>query len=239
VADELMTLDEALLELENLIATHEPTWTGHWKAELGSDLDALLKPPDEPNDDGFPERYPPEVRAWHVGDSADVWHNYQKAALFLWLQMEEGRLATYVRDPNDGQLLPLLPEDWLPWTPKDRLSGDFLKTANYGVHGADGTRFYAQMQYAVVYRATFDALVKEQLLYPPNRPKQREAVKNAVYDLWGGFPPGSVAAKLRDRRIREWLANKGYEDADKYSTATIKRALSEIRDEQLKFKSSR
>jgi hypothetical protein len=239
VAGELITLDEALLELESLIATHEPSWTGHWKAELANDLAAMLKPPDEPNEDGLPERYPPEVRAWHVGDSAEVWHNHQKAALFLRLQMEEGRPATYVRDPSDGELLPLLPEDWLPWTPKDRLAGDFLETGNYGVRGADGTRFYAQLQDAVVHRATFDAWVKEQLLYPPNRPKQREAVKKAVHALWGGYPPGSVAAKIRDRRIREWLASNGYEDADKYSTATIKRALSEIRDEQLKFKSPR
>ena len=93
MADELMTLDRALLELESLIATHEPIWTGHWKPELATDLAALLKPPDEPNDNGLPERYPPEVRAWQHEESADVWHNYQKAALFLRLQMEEGRPA--------------------------------------------------------------------------------------------------------------------------------------------------
>jgi hypothetical protein len=233
-----MSLSEVLLELESLIVTHEPTWTGHWKAELASDLASLLKPPDEPNDDGLPERYPPEIRSWLIEDDVDVWHNYQKAALFLRLQMEEGRLATYVRDPGDGQLLPLLSEDWLPWTPEDRLSGDFLTTGNYGVRGADGTRFYAQLYHAVVYRVTFDAWIREQLLYPPNRAKQREAVKKAVYDLWGGYPPRSVPAKIRDRRIREWLAKSGH-DADKDYTATIKRALSEIRDEQLRLKSPR
>lgn len=239
MAGELITLDQALLELEHLIATHEPSWTGHWKAELANDLAALLKPTDEPNDDGLPERYSTEVTAWHYGDNADVWHNYQKAALFLRLQMEEGLLATNVRDPNDGQLLPLHPDDWLQSAPKDRLAGDFLEKANYGVRGADGSRFYAQLRYAVVHRATFDEWIKEQLLYPPNRPKQREAVKKAIYDLWDGYPPQDLAAKIRDRRIREWLANNGYEDADKYSTATIKRALSEIRDDQLKFKSPR
>jgi hypothetical protein len=135
--------------------------------------------------------------------------------------------------------LPLLPGDWLPWTPKDRLASDFLEKGNYGVRGADGARFYAQLQYAVVRRATFDAWIKEQLLYPSNRPKQRDAVKKAVYDLWGGYPPRSVPAKIRDRRIREWLANNGYEDADRCSPATIKRALSEIQGEQLNFKSPR
>ena len=48
-----------------------------------------------------------------------------------------------------------------------------------------------------------------------------------------------MPAKIRDRRIREWLANNGYEDADRCSPATIKRALSEIQDEQLNFKSPR
>ena len=106
MAGELITLDQALLELENLIAVHEPSWTGHRKAELATDLAALLKPPDAPSDDGLPERYPPEVRTWQHEDSADVWHNYQKAALFLRLQMEEGRPPLYVKDPSEGQLLP-------------------------------------------------------------------------------------------------------------------------------------
>lgn len=66
MAGKLMTLDQALLELENLIGTQEPSWTGHWKAELAEDLASLLKPPDEPNDDGLPERYgnaPLQLRA--------------------------------------------------------------------------------------------------------------------------------------------------------------------------------
>lgn len=240
MADELMTLDQALLELENYIATHEPNWTGPWKAELAKDLAALLKPPGEPNDDGLPERYPPEVRAWHYGDSADVWHNYQKAALFLRLQMAEGRLPVYVRDPVNEQLLPLLPEDWLPWTPKDPLSGEFLD-GNYGVRGADGTRFYAQMTYALVYRRNFDEWLIKHLLYPLERSRERETIKRAIYALWNGYPPQALEAKLRDRQIREWIAVHEPEDfrTERYSNATIKRALLEIKEEQLTLLKSR
>jgi hypothetical protein len=61
VAGELITLDQALLELENLIAVHEPSWTGYWKAELASDLAELLKPPDALSDGGL---HPPDVRTW-------------------------------------------------------------------------------------------------------------------------------------------------------------------------------
>ena len=241
MADELMTLDQALLELEHLIATQEPNWTGPWKAELAQDLAALLKPPGEPNDDGLPERYPPDVRAWHYGDSADVWHNFQKAALFLRLEMEEGRLPAYVRDPGDGQLLPLLPEDWLPWAPKDLLAGDFLETGNYGVRGADGTRFYAQMMHAIVYRKDFDAWLIKHLLYPSERSREKEAVKRAIYALWDGYPPQALPAKMRDRQIREWIGDHEPENfrPERYSPATIKRALQQIQEEQLTLLRSR
>jgi hypothetical protein len=242
VADELMTLADALLELESLIANHEPSWTGHWQAELANDLALLLKPLDEPNDDGVPERYSTAVRAWHVGDSAEVWHNFQKAVLFLRLQMEEGRLPVYVRDPvDDGQLLPLHPEDWLPWAPKDRLSGDFLETGNYGVRGADGSRFYAQMKHALVYRRNFDAWLIKHLLYSSERSREKEAVKRAIYALWDGHPPQALRAKMRDRQIREWIADHEPEDfrPERYSTATIKRALQQIQQEQLTLLRSR
>lgn len=235
-----MTLDQALLELEALIATHEPSWTGHWKAELANDLASLLKPPDEPNDHGLPERYPPEVRAWHYGDSADVWHNCQKAALFLRLQMEEGHLPVHVRDPSEDKLLPLLPEDWLPWAPKDRLEGDFLTSGNYGVRGSDGSRFYAQLSYALVYRKDFDQWLVSRLLNPSPRAREREAVKRAVYALWDGYPPVQEA-KIRDRKIHEWIAKNEPENyrPEKYAVATIKRALAEIQQEQLALLKSR
>lgn len=241
MAGELMTLDQAFLELEHLIATQEPSWTGPWKAELAKDLAALLKPPGEPNDDGLPERYPPEVRAWQYGDCADVWHNYQKAALLLRLQMEEGRLPVYVRDPGDGQLLPLLPEDWLPWAPKDLLAGDFLETGNYGVRGADGTRFYAQMLHAIVYRKDFDAWLIKHLLYPSERSREKEAAKRAIYALWDGYPPQALPAKMRDRQIREWIADHEPENfrPERYSPATIKRALQQIQEEQFTLLRSR
>jgi hypothetical protein len=240
VAGELLTLDQALLELEHLIAKQEPSWTGPWKAELAKDLAALLKPADEPNDDGLAERYSPEVRAWHYGDSANVWHNYQKAALFLRLQMEEGHLPVYARDPENEQLLRLLPEDWLPWTPKDPLSGEFLD-GNYGVRGADGTRFYAQMTYALVYREDFDAWLIKHLLYPSERSREKEAAKRAIYALWDGYPPQALPAKMRDRQIREWIAGHEPENfrPERYSPATIKRALQQIQEERFALLRSR
>jgi hypothetical protein len=143
--------------------------TGHSQAELANDLAALLDGQGEPNDDGVPGKHPSRIRTWLVGDTAETWHNYQKAALFLRLQLEEGHLAAFVRDPaGDGELSPLVAEDWLPWTPKDRLASDFLEKGNYGIRGVDGARFCAQLQYAVIRRATFDAWIKEQLLYPSN-----------------------------------------------------------------------
>jgi hypothetical protein len=70
--------------------------------------------------------------------------------------------------------LPLLPEDWLPRAPKHLLAGDFLETSNYGVRGADGTRFYAQMKHALVYRKDFDAWLIKHLLYPSERSRERK-----------------------------------------------------------------
>jgi len=239
-----MTLDKALLELEHLIATQEPRWTGPWKAELAKDLASLMKPPNEPNDDELPEKYPPEVRAWQYGDSANVWHNYQKAVLFLRLQMEEGHLPVYVKDPaGDEQLLPLRPEDWLPWTPKDRLSDNFLDAGNYGVLGADGNRFYAQMKHALVYRRDFDAWLINYLLYPSTKSREKEVVKRAIYALWDGYPPPpwELPAKMRDRQILKWIADHEPEKfrPEKYSTATIKRAMQQIQEEQLTLRRSR
>lgn len=236
MAGELMTLDQALLELENLIAIKEPSWTGHWEAELAQDLASLLKPPDEPNGEGLVERYPPEVRAWHYGDSAVVWHNCQKAALFLRLQMQEGNLPVHVRDPAEDKLLPLLPEDWLRWTPEDRLAGDFLN-GNYGVRGADGTRFYAQMKHALVYRNDFDAWLIKHLLYPVEKSREKEVVKRAIYALWNGYPPQALPAKMRDRQILKWIADQEPKNFrfESNSTSTIKRALADIRQEQLEL----
>jgi hypothetical protein len=243
VADDLIQLDEALLDLENLVAQCEPSWSRYWKEELANDLAALLKSPEDPNlnADGPVDKYPPELRAWHYGDSAELWHRHQKASLFLRLEMEERRLSVYVRDPGDGQILQLLPEDWMPRAPKDRLSGDFLESTDYGVLGSDGTRFYAQLTCALVHRAEFNVWLSEQLLHPSTRAKETAAVKRAVYELWDGNPPPSLPAKIRDRQIREWLAKNGYKDSrsEKYSTATIKRALDQIRKERLALMSAR
>jgi len=234
VADDLITLSEALNELENFIAAKEPSWAAHWQAELSNELASLSKPPDEANEDGLPDRHPRAVRAWHNADSAAAWHNCQKAALFLRLHMEQGHLPLHVRDPAEDRLLPLPPEDWLPWTPKDRLAGDFLQTGNYGVRGRDGSRFYAQLGYALIYRKEFDQWLINHLLYPSTRSRAREAIKRAIYALWDGYPP-SQSANIRDRKIHEWLAENEPEDyrRDKYSTAAIKRALVEIHEEQL------
>jgi hypothetical protein len=117
--------------------------------------------------------------------------------------MEEGRLPVYVRDPADGRLSPLLPDDWLPWTPKDWLAGDFLETGNYGVRGADGTRFYAQMKHAIVYRKDFDAWLIKHLLYPSERSREKEAAKRAIYALWDGYPPQALDSTLLLRRSLE------------------------------------
>ncbi|PIT03968.1 hypothetical protein TSA1_26745 [Bradyrhizobium nitroreducens] len=241
MADDLISLSEALNELENFIAAKEPSWTDHWQTELAKDLASLLKPTDQANEDGLPDKYPPPVRAWHNGDSAAVWHNYKKAALFLRLHMEQGHLPLHVRDPAEDRLLPLLPEDWLPWTPKDRLADDFLQTGNYGVRGRDGSRFYAQLEYALIYRKEFDQWLINHLLYPSTRAGEREAIKRAVYAMWNGYPP--FQGKARDRKIHEWLA-KNEEDylPEKYSKATINRALAEIHEEQLdllRYKSPR
>src|SRR5437879_7668857 len=99
---------------------------------------------------------------------------------FFGCKWRRGAPPVYVKDPGEGQLLPLLPEDWLPWAPKDPLAGDFLETGNYGVRGAYGTRFYAQMKHALVYRKDFDAWLIKHLLYPSERSREKEAVKRAI-----------------------------------------------------------
>jgi hypothetical protein len=86
-------------EICELIAEHEPKWTREWKSELDSALDKLLA---QSLDD----------------ETLEGWHLQQKAVLFLRVEMEKARLQVYVRDPVTAKVLPLLPEDWMRFSPE-------------------------------------------------------------------------------------------------------------------------
>jgi len=227
VADDLIELSEALRELEELIANNEPRWSSRWKAELAKDLAALLKSPEGPNDnaDGPVDKYPPEIRAWHYNDDAELWHNFQKASLFLRLEMEKKRLRVYVRDRGDGQLLRLLPEDWRRWAPTDRLSGEeaglpvvcvetrhmqAVLKAQINKTDRNDARGIAQMMRAGLYRPVHVKTLRSQklrMLLTHRKLLQSKAI-DIENDLRGtlrnfGLKVGMVGTVRFEARIRE------------------------------------
>lgn len=124
-------------EICELISEHEPKWTREWRRALDDAHNVLL--------------------AGSLDDETlTSWHLQQKATLFLRLEMEAERLLAYVRDPATEEVLRLRPEEWMRFSPSTYIpvSGDdnFILDGNYGVIGADGTRFYAELSSAFVDR---------------------------------------------------------------------------------------
>jgi hypothetical protein len=210
-------------ELIELIADHEPKWTSGWKSALDDALDELRAGPLD-------------------GETLESWHLQQKAALFLRLEMEKGRLHVYVRDPVTKEVLRLRSEDWMRFSPKIYIpiGGDdnFILDGNYGVIGADGTRFYAELSSAFVDRQEIKILINKRLIRSHNEAPQGSLVRQAVCDLWNGDPPSRFAlpAKTRNFEIQEWVRKK-HKVAP--SIATIKRELSKIRLERRRPKFNR
>src|SRR5258708_1015171 len=205
-------------EICELIAEHEPKWTSEWKSTLDGAREKLLA--------GSLDY-----------ETLEGWHLQQKAALFLRLEMENGRLQVYVRDPATEKALPLRPKDWMRFSPETYIpvggNDNFILDGNYGVIGADGTRFYAQLSSAFVDHQKIKTLINKRLIRSHTYAPQASLVRQAVCDLWNGDPsPPGVHAKMRNFEIQEWARRKKHKVVP--SLPTIKRELRNIRLERLR-----
>ena len=229
IADSSLGQDEVYLdavsaEISELIAEHEPKWTRKWKRALDQAYDALLA---DSLDD----------------ETREGWHTQQKANLFLRLEMEEGRLHVYVREPFTKEVLPLRPEDWMRFSPIAYIpsvgSDHFISDGHYGVIGADGSRFYAPLSRAFVYRQEIKRFLNQRLIRSHNEAPQGSLVREAIHALWNGDPPPTrvIPAKTRNDQIRKWIKEK-YKSLPP-SDATIKRELSDILSERRRPKVDR
>ncbi|WP_315795685.1 hypothetical protein [Bradyrhizobium sp. SZCCHNRI3043] len=216
-----VSLGAVFNEICELISQHEPKWPREWKRALDDALDKLLAGPLDQ-------------------ETLEGWHLQQKATLFLRLEMEEERLQVYVRDPVTEKVLCLRCEDWMRFSPKEYIPvgghDNFILDGNYGVIGADGTRFYAHLASAFVSRQEIRILINKRLIRSHNDAPQGALVRQSVLALWNGDPPLRLAAKTRNFEIQEWV-RKNHNVTP--SIATIKRELREMRLERQRPKSDR
>jgi hypothetical protein len=193
-------------EICELIAQHEPKWSPEWKRALDDALNVLLA---RSLDD----------------ETLEGCHLQQKAALFLRLEMETERLKAYVRDPATEKAIALRPEDWMQFSPQPYIpagdDGNFIFDGHYGVTGADGTRFYAELSSAFVNRHQIKVLINRRLVRSHNNAPQASLVMQALCALWNGDIP-DMPAKIRDFKIREWARENKKAPPSK---ATIKRVI--------------
>jgi hypothetical protein len=178
-----VSLGAVFNELFELIAEHEPKWTREWKNVLDNALHELFA---GPLDD----------------ETLESWHLQQKAALFLRLETEEGRLPVFVRDPATKERLRLHPEDWTRFSPKAYVPvggrDHFILDGNYGVIGSDGARFYAQLSSAFVDCQEIKILINKRLIRSHNEAPQG-LVRQAVCALWNGGGSRWAAYRARVR----------------------------------------
>src|SRR5882757_10624608 len=185
-----VSLGAVFNEICELIAEHEPKWTREWKRALDRALEDLLAGPLDK-------------------ETLEGWHNQQKATLFLRVEMETGRLQVYVRDRITEEVLRLRPQDWVPFSPQEYIpvggSDNFILDGNYGMTGADGMRFYGQLDTAFVDRQKIKILINTRLIRSHNDAPQGSLVRQAVLALWNGDPPSPliVPAKTRNFEIQE------------------------------------
>jgi len=218
-----VSLGAVFNEVCELITEHEPKWTREWKIALDDALEKLLAGPLD-------------------RETVEGWHVQQKATLFLRVEIEIGRLQVYVRDPITQDVSRLRSEDWTSFSPKEYIpvggSDNFILDGNYGVVGADGTRFHAQLASAFVYRQEIKILINKRLIRSHNEAPQGALVRQALDALWNGDVPSGVAmaAKTRNFVIQEWV-QKNHNVTP--SIATIKRELRDVRLERQKPKPHR
>jgi hypothetical protein len=144
-----VSLGAVFNEIVELIAAHEPKWTREWKRALDGALEELLAGPLDQ-------------------EKLEGWRLQQKATLFLRLEMESGRLQVYVRDAVTKEVLRLRSEDWIRFSPKAHIPGagddNLIWDGNYGVIGADGTRFYGTLSSAFVDRQELRTFINKRLI---------------------------------------------------------------------------
>jgi hypothetical protein len=209
-----------------------PEFDEHWSEWLAASREAEKKLGHDP--EAFDE------------DLERYWHLRKEANLFLRLEIEAQRLIPCVRDPQNGDILKLRANDWIPaeWDEyiPSGIWSDHIEGRDSDAPGPQGSLLHGALRPVFFLQDEFDTWKRDRLdivadhaptiSRPPASVEskiQRDAVKEAVQHIWEGSIPAGIRAKARDKQINDWLARAGRQVA---SASTIKRALSEMRVER-------
>ena len=171
----------------------------------------------------------------------------REANLFLRLQIEEKRLIACTRDPETGDILQLNSNGWTASSWDEYIPYniwiDHVMPDDHDAPGPSGTMicgalrpvFFLRGEFDVWFKTTFREAVsvvarseagKVQFGKSPRKYPPRDAVKEAIVDLWDGVrPPPGVSEVARLDAINRWLKSHG---RTQVGQATVRRALSDL-----------